>query len=284
MGQMINQYMGIDKAQHKVQKAEVERKRALQKTGNETSAKMSDLRRQMQNVQNAQIMDAAGKQFNAITANMVDATDRHARGTMLDKLQTAQAMGAAVAEAAAAGIGGSTVEGHNRTTKLQQAIRLEQAERTLDQSLIRTADQRGDVMINAVSSLDRTVHLADLDTTIYRDPVAKQGMNFGQMALTAVATYFGGPMAGAATAGAFDSANTGNAMMQNGQWQQAGQQYSNALNQGFQGFQGATGYMQGNGQSWGSKQLGNLASMFGSGSGGTNAQGGVQMYGIKMNK
>lgn len=286
MGQLVNQYMGIDKAQYKVQKAEVERKRALQAATNKASAQNSDLRRKMQAIQNEAILKAAGKQVNAITANMVDASDTASRSTFLSRLSDMQAMGAAVAEAAAAGVGGSTVEGHNRTTRLQRAIREEQADRLLEQGMIRTADQRAAVMENAVNSMDRTLHMADLDLTEYRDPVRQKGMNFGQLALATVATYFGGPMAGAATAGAIGSTNAANAMMQNGQWEQAGQQYSQALSQGFQGFQGATSYMQGNGQSWGATQLGKIKGWFGSGQsgGGTNAQGGVTMYGIKFNK
>lgn len=286
MGQLVNKYMGIDKAQHKVQKAEVERKRTLQKAENEASAKNSDLRRKMQAIQNEAVLRAAGKQFNAITANMVDASDTASRSTFLNRLGDMQAMGAAVAEAAAAGIGGSTVDGHNRTTRLQRAIREEQADRLLQQGQIRTLDQRNAVMENAVNSMDRTLHMADIDLTEYKDPVRAKGMNFGQLALTAVATYFGGPMAGQATASAFDSALSADAMMKNGQWGQAGQQYSQALSQGFQGFQGATSYMQGNGQSWGATQYDKVKGWFGSGQsgGGTSAQGGVTMYGIKFNK
>jgi hypothetical protein len=185
---------------------QVKAKRIATKSGNEKRAAQTDLQLFSQALGNRKIMDAAGKNINAYGENIAKNLEGTTMGAFQDQLRSSEELGATTAMAAAAGIGGSSIEAYNATLETSNNLRLEQSNRQFDRDIYGAGQARGDILTSAVDSLDKNVYRSDIDVSTYMD-VKKPSFLGGAawLGLTAAATYFGGPQAGQAVLAAHDA-------------------------------------------------------------------------------
>lgn len=221
MGEII--YSG---AIHRVEQAKIDAARITQKSGNARRGKESELQRFSASLGNRRKMDAAGKQIGAISENITRNLDAAAAGTLMSRVAAAEELGANIAQASAAGVGGSTIETYNRTLELNQAMQEEQQGRNVDSDNYLASAAKGGALYDAVSSFDNNAYVANRDDTVYVDHHKMSLIERVQgIGMVAAATYFGGPQAGAA---AMDIVNAGQAA-QNGDFSKASAQMDRGL-------------------------------------------------------
>jgi hypothetical protein len=228
MGEIL--YAG---AIHIQKQSQIDAARITQKSGNERRAAESELGRFSASLSNRRVMDAAGKNINAITENIGRNLNAGAFGTFMGRVQAAEELGANTAALAAQGVGGSSMEVYNATVRMSNAMQEEQRARAINSDNIAASAQRGDVLVDATGSLDNNVIRADLDFNQYVDH-KKMGLLTRVMAVgaAATATYFGGPQAGSAVLGAFE----GHQKARNGDIAGASQSMMGAIQNGIGGF------------------------------------------------
>ena len=184
---------------HKREQAAINARRTTRKSGNERRGAEADLARTSSSIGNQRILDAAGTRINNLTETISRNLDAAAAGDFSTRIAAAEELGANVASAAAAGVGGSSVEGFNATLRLQRDIEDESIDRRVASDTLEAARNRGYVLEDAVAALDSNAVFADQDYTIDVDH-KKSGFlsKLVTVGAAAAATYFGGPKAGAA--------------------------------------------------------------------------------------
>lgn len=280
-----------------------EARKVLQAARNERAAVETDVANWTVSLRNKQRTDAMGKQVNALQEQINAALDSATFGRAFDRIANSETLGATIANAAAAGVGGSSVEAFNSAMSLRQAMREEREDREIASRVQFARRQQADAMGEAYNGfggfgraqLDREVIIAeqdntavfdeqnfdaildnqnydplyrsqdygaiiadqdfevftpDLDFTQYVDHKKMSGLQQVTSFIGAgVATYFGGPQAGAAVLDASMAIND----MQNGNFAGAQQGFTNAFGNATQGWKtyraGATN--GGQGAAWG---------------------------------
>lgn len=135
--------------------------------------------------------------------------------------------------AAAAGVGGSSIDAFNSTVELRAAMQDEQQDRGFAQDLWAANQDKGLVMQDAVAGLDNNQYRASLDYRQWVDPHKQSTFaKIATLGVAAAATYFGGPKAGMAVV----QASEGMAQAQNGNFEAAGQSYMGAMSSGMSAF------------------------------------------------
>ena len=196
---------------HIREQAKVDAARMTQKSGNELRGARTALQQFQSSLANKRTMDAAGKNVNVITENLARSLDGATTGNFESRIQAAEQAGAASAMAAAAGVGGSSIEAYNETAQLALDRAAEMAARGINSENIATAGQRGETITGAVGSLDNSIYRADLDFTAITDH-RKMGLfdRLATLGAAAAATYFGGPQAGMAVIGMAEAGQQAN--------------------------------------------------------------------------
>lgn len=218
---------------HIREQAKIDAARITQKSGNERRGAESELQRFSASLGNQRLLDAAGKNVNAITENIGRNLDAATFGDFMGRVAAAEELGAHTAMAAAAGVGGSSVEIYNETVRLSRAMQDEQSDRAVRSDLINASTARGDTMTEAVASMDNNVYRADLDFKQYVDHKKPSTLgNIFSLGLAAAATYFGGPQAGMAVIGLRE----GKIAADNGDYASANQSVMGALGNAVGGF------------------------------------------------
>lgn len=193
---------------HIREQSKIDAAKIVQKSSNELKGAMAAAAAYSQSYSNQRRMKAAGETIAAIAENTSRNLDAATTGRFVDRLAAAEAVGASVAAASAAGVGGSSVEMFNATQSLNQSLQEEQQDRALRTDLLGSASAIGDTLEGAAASLDNQTFQAGLDYTQYVDHVKVSGL---QKVLAfsgaAAATYFGGPQAGAAVLDTFSAQN-----------------------------------------------------------------------------
>lgn len=189
----------MDGPVHRREQAKIDAARIRQTGSNKLSASNASMQQWVQSLQNSRRLRAAGDQVGAITENVGRNLDAAASGRMMARLAASEALGASIAQASAAGVGGTTIDLVNRTMQLSQDLQEEQLDRGVQSDLIGASRARGQAIGNAVDAMDNGVFQAPMDYTQY---INHKRMNPLRKYLTfqaaSVATYFGGPQAGAA--------------------------------------------------------------------------------------
>jgi hypothetical protein len=239
MGQLI--YGG---AAYKVQKAKVKAARITQAAHNQREGAESALANFSAALNNRRRMDAAGAQIETIQRAIAKNTDAKVAGDLNGQIAVAEELGANTTMAAAAGVGGSSIEAYNRTVQLRANMGKEEQDRAFSSDVWNAQQDIQNTEINAVSGLDNNVYRANLDYTHYVNP-KKQGWfaSLLEVGATAAATYFGGPQAGQAVMSMFDARQAA----RNGDYATASASFNGALKSAYSGFQdfrttGGNGY------------------------------------------
>lgn len=218
---------------HAREQAKIEAARLTQKSGNERRGAESELQRFSASLANRRTLDAAGSQINSITENIARNLEAAAAGTFSNRIAASEEMGATVAAAAAAGLGGSSLEMYNATLRLSQSMTEEQQARHVNSDNIGASASRGDTLMDAVGSMDNNVYRADLSFNEYVDH-NKMGMftRLATVGAAAAATYFGGPQAGMAVVGIAE----GSQKASNGDYGGASQDIMGGIQNGISAF------------------------------------------------
>lgn len=191
---------------HRVKQSQIDAARITQASGNERRGAETALSQFSASLANMRRMDAAGEAINDITSNTARIMDKAVAGKMSSRIQAAEELGMVAAMAGSAGVGGGSLAKFNERIKLSNAIREQAADREVDTIAHNSGRQRANQIKNATAMMDNNVYRANLDYTQYVDhkkpSFIEQTVGIG---LTAAATYFGGPQAGAAVMGVFES-------------------------------------------------------------------------------
>lgn len=211
------------------------------------SAKSSfgDFMRSLKN--NAQI-EAASKEYNANMEALSEELRARQGAGLNSQLQLASARGALQAQAGAAGVGGSSADLMDSMVRLQSEMEMESQQNAVNLLASRGAQQTGQIMARAWNGMDMSRTFGQFDYSQHIEPVAMK-RRFGKLVGVAVATYFGGPMAGEAVA---DLA-VGTWQADNGNFAGASQSFANAAQGGMQAWQQANDR---GGKSWASTTFG----------------------------
>lgn len=186
-------------AEHSIAQAKIDNARKTQASGNLRSAAESSLARFTQSLANSRAMKAAGQQINAQTQNIAHMTDQAITGSAFQRLEAASALGEATAQAAAAGVGGSSIDTYKDTMRLRDAINEEAASQELSANNINMSANKGAILEDAVASQNNNSIQTQLDYTEYVDHVRLKN-KLGALVAVGTATYFGGAKAGMAVA------------------------------------------------------------------------------------
>lgn len=194
MGEML-----FDSARHTIAQANIDAKRITTASGNKKRAAIAAEGEAVQSIGNQNKANAAGRDVSNISENVARNLDAAAYGKLGSRVAAAEELGASVAQAAAAGVGGSSVQAYNDTMRLHQDMSEEQGDRQVIQQTTLAARQQGDAIKNAVASFGNTVQAADIDTSQFVDDHKMSTLTkIVGTAATVAATYFGGPQAGEA--------------------------------------------------------------------------------------
>lgn len=191
---------------HIQKQSKIDAARITQKSGNAKRGAETALSQFSASLSTTRQLDAAGSQIGDLTGNATRLIDASTRGTLQARLAVAEELGAAAAQSGAAGVGGASVETHNETVRLQAAIMEAGNAATTDSQLYSIGQQKGNALRSAVGSIDNNVYRANIDYTQFVDH--KQTSMFERVVgigLTAAATVYGGPQAGAAVMGVFEA-------------------------------------------------------------------------------
>lgn len=235
---------------HIREQAKIDAARITQKGRNERAAAGSDLARWTQSLSNQRRMKAAGETSKKITENIGRNLDAATTGSFMGRLAASEELGANLVQAAAAGVGGSTIEVYNSTMKLNRLMQEENSDRAVNTDLLEASAARGRTIVDAVEGSDFSANMANLDYSQFVDHKKMSGMSkvLG-VAGAAAATYFGGPKAGAAV---FDAVSANHRAV-NGDFDGASQRLVSAFQNGVEGGRAFTkGAKNGSmGEAWG---------------------------------
>lgn len=187
-------------------------------------------------------IEAAGKEYNEAVSQMAATTEARSMGRINDSLAAAERSGALMAQAGALGVGGASVDLLNKTVELQRNV--QQDMQATENSRLASSSARGaaTIMDNAHNSMDLTRTFGNFDYTVHIAP-KRMKHRFMHLVGIAVATYFGGPMAGQAAADAV----VGQWQAENGNFQGMSKSFDSAAQNGMSAWKG---YSDRGGGSW----------------------------------
>lgn len=236
---------------HIREQAKIDAARITQKSGNERRGAETALQQFSASLANRRAMEAAGKQVNANAENVARNLDATTSGTLQGRIQAAEELGANIAMASAAGVGGSSIEQFNQTMRLQRGMAEEQQERGTASDLAQASRNTGEYLEDAVAGLDNNVYRANIDYTQYVDH-KKMGTleKLFWVGSAAAATVVGGPQAGMAVAGLAESKQAA----MNGDFGSASQSLTGAFQNGMSAYKDTR---SAGGDYWGSTKAAN---------------------------
>lgn len=186
-------------ATHIREQSKIDAARVVQKARNELKGAQASQNAWVQSYSNQRRVKAAGKQADEIAANIGRNLDSAAYGRIGERLAASEELGANMASAAAAGVGGSVVDTFNNTLRLSAAMAEEQGDRAVATDLFAATSARAGVVEDAYSGMDQETFNAGLDYTQFVDHKKMSGLQkYLTFQAAGVATYFGGPQAGKA--------------------------------------------------------------------------------------
>ena len=221
------------KAMYIRDKANVDAARIKQKASNERRGAEAALGQFGQALANKRALDAAGEQVTAINENVGRVLDRATVGRLSDRIRASEELGAEMARASAAGVGGASLEASINTAGLSDSLTA-----TLQDRAVTTQVDQGSRAItgtlgNAIAGLDNDIIRAGLDYTQYVDPAKPNTFkNIASIAAAAGAFVLGWPQAAKAVIGLREAGIAA----ENGDFDGASRSMTGAISSGFEGF------------------------------------------------
>lgn len=197
----------------------------------------------MRTFRNKAVVTAASKEYNFQMEQLSEELRTSGNASINTQVQLAVARGALAAQAGYVGVGGSSADLMDTMVGLQAEMDLEAQDNARALLASRGASRTATVMSNAYGGMDMSRTFGNFDFRQYVEPVAMKN-RFGAIVGSAVATYFGGPSAGAAVL----DMTVGNWQAANGDFNGASQSYSSAAMGAIGAFKS---YGERGGQAWG---------------------------------
>lgn len=236
-------------ATHAREQGKINAARIRTASQNNLKASNASLQQWEQSLRNQKALKYAGDQITNVNENLARSMDQATYGRAMSRLQAAEEVGANLASAAAAGVGGSTVDQFASTLSLSQAMQEEQGDRAVSAQNYAMNVAKQDILGSTVDGLGNQIFQANLDFTTFMDhkKMSTSRQLFTTLA-AGVATYFGGPQAGAAV---FDFSDSGY-RAGNGDLDGAAVMMERSLTQGLSAF---SSYTQRGNSAWGADLL-----------------------------
>lgn len=196
-GGLFSFLVATDRAsgQAKANKAKTEARDAR----NAFEGEKSNLARFQQSLGNKKLLDEAGRTYNTVSENIGRRMDQQVYEGVMGKIALSEELGAASAAAAAAGMGGSSVEQYNQTIQTSYAFQKELQDRANDSENYYSFQTRGQVMSSGIDALNRDVIIANQDRTYYGPTKGPSLLgNLATLAVSAAASVAGAPQLGEA--------------------------------------------------------------------------------------
>lgn len=137
---------------------------------NEQVAAWDATKRWQQAENNKRTLQGAGEAVTANTINARRRSDSQDLGELSTRIAVMEQRGAAYAAQAASGVVGTVGDMVNSTIRLRQAMDKEQLKRNRLSESIDVAIRSGDIMRQAVTSLDQTYIHSNFDNTVFYTP------------------------------------------------------------------------------------------------------------------
>lgn len=170
---------------------------ATQAANNKLKKAQGDLANWSRSLGNRRKVEAAQKEFNRGVEQLSNETRQAGKQRTQNTLNSAEQRGALLARAAMTGVGGSTVEAMENLIGLQAATTQEEIDQAVDNMQYSAKENLTTALMNTYMSQDFSQTMMDFDFTQHIEPQAMK-RRLGKLVGVAVATYFGGPMAGEA--------------------------------------------------------------------------------------
>lgn len=197
----------------------------------------------MRTFRNKAVVNSASKEYNAQMDQLSEELRTSGNAGMNTQVQLAVARGALAAQAGYVGVGGSSADLMDTMVGLQAEMDMESQSNAQMLLASRGASRTASVMAGAYAGMDISRTFGSYDYRQYIEPVAMK-RRLGKLVGVAVATYFGGPQAGAAVA---DFA-VGEWQATNGNFAGASQSFDSAAQNGMAAFRDSAQ----RGKAWGS--------------------------------
>ncbi len=191
----------ILQADNKTRVARAEYRSAKAKTENTNRLEVgkSELANFMRSANNKAKATAASKEYNFQMDQLSEELRAQTGAGMNSQLQLATARGALAAQSGYVGVGGSSVDLMDSMVRLQNEMDEESRQNATNLLASRGAQKTAQIMSNSYGNMDMAQNFGSFDFSQYIEP-KPMGARFGKLVAVAVATYFGGPMAGEAVA------------------------------------------------------------------------------------
>lgn len=138
----------------------------LAKLNTEVSNANSNTQRAIQTINNNRVLRVAGKQFDAMSQNIVRNKDAHVRGSIEQQIQQSEAAGAYAANLASKGVGGASADAISMALALQQSRQRQATKQTKEYLDYDSAKAQAGIIPSALNSLDQTVYSGSVDNTV----------------------------------------------------------------------------------------------------------------------
>lgn len=158
-------------AQGIIDVANAEAANTVREANNATSAATSSLMNFARSINNKRAGEAGGAKVNAIRVNAGRVMDRLLKGGLQEQLAASEQMGQVAVAAAAAGVGGGSIDAVKRTMALRRGIQQEQLERAQVQTREDFNAQEKAAMSDLVGSVDIATSVASLDYGVSQPPL-----------------------------------------------------------------------------------------------------------------
>lgn len=186
---------------HKVRQAEYEGAVSVRAAQNKLSAAQTSLAEFSRSLGNNLRVEAAGKEYNEAINAVGQQLEQRTTLRINASMSASEKIGQLEAGAAAAGVGGSSIELLSKTVELQRNIEQDLQRVATDRIAKQGARQSAEIMNTANMSRDLSRTFGNFDFKINVAPVPLK-YRYLKLLGVAAATYFGGPQAGQAAADA----------------------------------------------------------------------------------
>lgn len=143
-----------------------EAKRVLQAARNERAAVDADVANWTTSLRNQKRTDAMGKQIGYVQEQIGTVLDGATYGRVFDRVAYAEALGSATAQAAAAGVGGGSVDAFNTAMGLRQALKEEREDREVASRVMWEQRKQSQMLADGYGGLDQYSARAELDREV----------------------------------------------------------------------------------------------------------------------
>lgn len=175
--QQAREQAKVNRAKYKVRDA-----------NNAVAASESAVQKWGQSLRNRNLMKAAGENFGTLAENFSRRVDARTMSSAMGKLMHSEELGRVSASAAAAGVGGSSVDMFNRTIETGYQLQAQLADRAAKSEDYLAQQELSRVIPDAINEMDNNLYMANMDYSWYGDP--KSPSAFGTIAAAVASTAF----------------------------------------------------------------------------------------------